>query len=226
MEIGQESQSHEVQSVGQQAGVRQEGVPENTKVSFPGNRKKKKVNGKLIIIVIAVILLGVLGYFLLRDQEFVLSPQEPSPTPTEKLTPTSTPTSKPVNKEEIRIEVLNGTGIGGQAAFLQEELEKLGFTDIEVGNADAQDNSETQVIFERSVADEVKEEITEILKELYKDVDVSTSSLEGFDVQITAGLKKDQSFPTEAPVATSTPSPAVTTTITPTVTVTPTPTPQ
>ncbi len=227
MEIRQEGQLQEAQQAVPQASVQQENVSGRTKVSFPGSRRKRKVNKKPIIIMIVVVLLGILGYFIFKDRELVLSPEELTPTPIEeRATPTSTPMPKPVNKDEIKIEVLNGTGIGGQAAFLQGELEGLGYSDIEVGNADTQDNSETEVIFERSVADEVKEEITEILEELYKDVDVTTSSLDGFDIQIIAGLKKSQSFPTEAPVATATPSPTVTGTITPTEIPTPTEVPE
>jgi len=229
MEIRQEGQPREAQQVApqvhSQTRVGQGNASNRTKVSFPGNRRKRKINKNLIVVAVAVILLSVLGYFILEDGELVLSPEEPTPTLVEeRVTPTSTPTPKLINKDEIKIEVLNGTGIGGQAAFLQDKLEGLDYGNIEVGNANTQDNSETEVVFERSVADEVKEEIIEILEELYKEVDVSTSSLDGFDIQIIAGLKKGQSFPTEAPVVTSTPAETTTATVTPSPTTNETPT--
>ena len=62
--------------------------------------------------------------------------------PTSEVTPTiavATPTSAPTPtvaeiSKKLKIQVLNGTDINGQAAVLKTELTKMGFTSIAVGN--------------------------------------------------------------------------------------------
>jgi len=63
--------------------------------------------------------------------------------PTDDITPTvavATPTSTPIPtiveiSKKLKIQVLNGTDINGQAAVLKTQLTNLGFTSIAVGNS-------------------------------------------------------------------------------------------
>lgn len=64
----------------------------------------------------------------------------PSPTPSPSSTPTPTPVIK---KEEIKLKILNGSGIKGQAARLSTFLKEKGYKDIVVDNADNFDYSTT-----------------------------------------------------------------------------------
>ena len=204
-----------------------------TKVTFPGDRKKKKkkFNKLLAIVVIILIIVGVaaLIYFKAGQGESEETTEELTPTVTEER-PTSTPVPTIfVDKSEVSIQVLNGTGISGQAGYLQDKLEGLGYDSIEVGNADDDDYSETKVTFDENLPDEIKDEITDELKGIYQDVDFDTEDLDDFDIEIIAGLRKGQEFPTDAPKATKTPTPTEarsgTPTATPTPTNSPTPTP-
>jgi len=185
-------------------------------------QKRPKVNKKILLTTVIVILIVLGGVFLLREPKL-----EVEPIPNEDLsqevvdTPTPTATLTPINKKDIRIEVLNGTGIAKAAAFLQEELNKLGYSNIDVGNVDDEKFTETEVTFSRTINQEIKDEINEKLEELYKDVTVKEGSLEDFDIRIIAGLRKGQVLPTDTP----SPSPTKVTSPTPTATSSATPTP-
>ncbi|MFC1600680.1 LytR C-terminal domain-containing protein [Patescibacteria group bacterium] len=208
--------------------------PNRTRVGFPQAKKEKKKGGRgtLIFIALAIIALVLVGVwlFLGRGGTEEIIEQEITPTEFEEAAP-PTPTPTEVEKGEVSIQILNGSGISGAAGELQEVMEDLDYSDIEVGNASSQDYETTQVAFSSELPESVVDEITDKLDEIYEDVDTDTGTDE-YDVEIITGYPKDYSpSPTEEPEATSTPTPtsSVTKTLTPTltssVTETPTPTP-
>ncbi len=196
-----------------------------SKVSFPSSPRRKKQMNKRIFVILGILLFaGVAGWFIFRGSKSPSS-LSPTPTPFTKGTSTiSTPTPAPVDKSEIEIEVLNGTGIAREASFLQGKLRDLDYTEIETGNVEDQDESETvtKVTFSSSVPEEVVDEITEELEEIYKEVDVRTSRSLEVDIQIITGLRKGQAAPSPTPTPEASPSP--TPSPTPTGTITPSPT--
>jgi hypothetical protein len=217
------------------------GVPAKTKVTFPEPRKKSSSKKIFIPILFLILVVMGVGIFLFRDKLPFISTSEPTPTPYNPdliITPAYTPTPSPrpvIDREEITIEVLNGTGISGEAAYLQKKLGDLGYSDVDLGNASDQNNRTTHVVFDEDVESPVKEEISDLLESVYTDVDETTENLSGKDVQITTGLRPGQTFPTSSPTpkvtVTSTPTPTSTDGVTgtptpsPTETSTPTPTP-
>src|SRR5258706_4384119 len=97
-----------------------------TGVSFPGKPepKKKNVWMKFVILLVLLLLIGGIAFFLLsNDNPF--SGSTPSPTPTvfvnEFPTEIPTPTVATVSKSELQVQILNGTGVPGEASFLQKE---------------------------------------------------------------------------------------------------------
>ena len=96
----------------------------------------------------------------------------------------------------------------------------MGFSDIPVGNAAADNHETTTVTFASSLSSALKDEITKKLESTYDDVDTKTSSTQKTDVLIVTGLKKGA---TPKPTATATPTPTKTTTPTATPTATTTP---
>lgn len=74
---------------------------------------------------------------------------------------TPTPTEAPVSKEDYDITVLNGSGIEGEAATVQELLEDDGFVVVEIGNADSATYLDTQIL----AGDDVDEEYLDMLLE-------------------------------------------------------------
>jgi flagellar basal body-associated protein FliL len=170
--------------------------------------KKNKGGAKWILIVVLLLLIaGVAGFFLTQSQKEEATPSPEPTTFVEETSPTETPEAtsspKPADKANIKVEVQNGTGIPGEAGFLQDELKKLGYTKITVGNAETQDATTTTIVFGSSVSSDVKDELTEKLKTLYKSVETKTSStLTKSDILITTGLRKNA---TAKPSASSTP---------------------
>jgi hypothetical protein len=174
----------------------------------------------IILIIIVIALLGYGIYYLLRTPEFDemdISPttnEQQDSTPTEVVTPS--PTSEPIDKSDINIDVLNGTGIGGEASYLQGKLRNAGYTEIDIGNASSQQNETTVVTFLKSVPDSVVSEITTLLKDSYKDVKVSTSDSGDYAIEIITGLRTGQSLPTSEPTQKPQPTTSATSSATPT----------
>lgn len=192
--------------------------PQSSGVSFPAiSDSQNRGRGKTLLVVGILILIGVLGYLVYQSaaEKSVkpLSTSTPVATPVETLRPTASP--KLLDKSKIKIQVQNGTGIVGEAAYLQTQLEKLGYSNITIGNAPTQDRVATSVTFAKSLDREIIEEITEKLESTYKEVEVKNASATTFDVLVVTGERKGttpKSSPTPNPKATlkstSTPNPS------------------
>ncbi len=139
-----------------------------TKYSF--EEKKKEMNLPNIKSFIIPFFISLLAAFLLVwgaknfNKKKIKLPtqlvQKPTPTPT----PTSTPTPTPfVKREEIKLKILNGSGIKGQAAKLSTYLKDKGYKDIVVGNADSFDYKTTII---RLKDEKLKNTLLKDLKEL------------------------------------------------------------
>ncbi|MGB9883045.1 MAG: LytR C-terminal domain-containing protein [Microgenomates group bacterium] len=85
----------------------------------------------------------------------------PTVTPLPTITPSPTPTIK---KEELKIQVLNGSGIPGKASEMKEILKKKGYQEIITGNADNYDYKLTEIQVKRSksfVAELIKNDLSD-----------------------------------------------------------------
>lgn len=97
------------------------------------------------LIVIGVAILTGLGLLVaVRGPESVTS-MFTSPTPTPSSTPIPTPTQVALNRADITIEVLNGSGVAGEAAKMREFLEGKGYDVGRAGNANKTDYVETEI---------------------------------------------------------------------------------
>ncbi len=187
-------------------------------VSFPtvGAKPRNKKGSWIWVILIVIVAAGIGGFFILKGStESIDSTPSPAPLteePVEEATPSPSP--KAVKKDEVKIEVLNGTGISGEAAFLVNQLKALGYTEITAGNADSQDQTKTTVTFSATLDTTIKDEITKKLKDLYKEVEVKTGKVSGGkDISIVTGLRKGAA--TAKPSASGTPRPSTSPTPTP-----------
>jgi hypothetical protein len=147
---------------------------------------------KFLLIVLAIILLtfAVLGgaYF------FMQSSQAPKSSPKTEVTqaPLPSPTAEPTpDITSVKIDVLNGSGIRGEAARLQELLEEEGYTINTVGNADGSDYTQTIIQVKDTVSEEIVSQLEDVLKESY-DVGKSEklASSESADIVIIIGSEK------------------------------------
>ncbi len=199
----------------------------STGVSFPTVGQPKKSSGsKTLLIIVILLLAGVLGFIIFKNSSEEntedITPTVPvNETPTEAPASSPTATPKPADKTKVKIEVQNGTGITGEAAYLQTQLKNLGYTNVTVGNASDQDQSATTVTFSKNTATSIVDEITAKLKELYREVEVKTSTTATTDVVVVTGLRKGA---TSKPSATPTAKASSTPTAKPSGSASPTPT--
>lgn len=205
-----QSQVQQAQQVSQQLSERQSG----------------KGKGKKIFFLLVILAIGLLGAFLIFKGVTGEDTTEATPSPTannfirtpepSEETETTEP-SEEVDKAEISIQILNGTGISGEAGFLQGKLNAAGFKDITATNASSTDNESAIVAFASSVPKTIVVEITKLLQGIYSEVTTSTSVGTTNDVVITTGLRSGQTLkPSASPKAstagssTATPSPSPT----------------
>lgn len=186
--------------------------PAAPEVGFPLSQPKPKVkSNKWLFIIIGLLILGGGGiYFFTRGAKEEKTTPSPTVSGVATSTPTPTPTLNPSDRKDISIEIQNGTGISGEAAFLQGALKNLGYSDIKIGNSENQDNTSTTVTFGKSVPQAVKDEITAKLESIYANVNVKSSSTQTVDVLIVTGLRKGATAkpsPTATPKASPTASP-------------------
>ncbi len=110
-----------------------------------------------------------------------------SSAPTPSLTPSPSPQLK---RADLKVQVLNGSGLAGAAAKAKDLLEGLGYKDVKVGNAGSSDVVETEV----AIKNEKKNYRDQLIKDLAKAYTVASKSSElkkdsDFDAVVTLGSK-------------------------------------
>ncbi len=191
-------------------------------VSFPGAPTAKKSGGaKTLLILGALILVAILGFAIFKSATKKAGTSSEA-TPIEGLsgdgnvsvsTPAASSTPSAEARSGVSIEVQNGTGIAGEAAYLQTQLSNLGYSNIKVGNAPDQSGTVTEVTFANSVSQVIVDEITQKLKSIYQSVTTTTSSSATTDVVIVTGLRTGATAlpsPTDTPSASPEASPTST----------------
>jgi hypothetical protein len=220
----EEDQNQEVQT---QEAPQETVSPPSSGVSFPTvGEPKKSGSAKTLLIVGVLILVGILGFVIYKSASNKNTENLGEPTPFENLnttspnetvsTPVASATPVAADKTKVKIQVQNGTGINGEAAYLQTQLKGLGYTNISIGNSAQQNLTVTQVSFAGSLSGAIVTEITTKLNTIYQSVTTTTSASTAYDAVITTGLRKGA---TAKPSATPKPS------VTPTPSTSPTPTP-
>lgn len=209
----------------------------NPPVSFPQPREPegKSKGMRIVIAIIGVILIMAAGgWFILGNNSGSGATASPTPgnglsafpTPSVTESPTEAPTStpEPMDKSKVRIEVLNGTGVPGEAGFLQTALEGMGFEEITAGNADSQNATEAVATYSRDLSPALADEITAKLETLYTTVRTRRATISGdFDLTITTGPRKGGAAATATPKASATATPKASATASPKITATSTP---
>jgi hypothetical protein len=202
-------QQQEVQSTPFQSQESSNGV------SFPTVGSEKKSNGgKTLLIIGILILVAILGFVIYKSASKKSTDTALEPSPFDNLTtpssdqtvqtitpaPSASPAAK-VDKTKIKVQVQNGTGIAGEAAYLQTQMGNLGYTNIKVGNSDSTVTT-TTVTFSSKLDSGVVSEITQKLNSIYQTVTSNTSTSATFDVVIVTGLRKGSTpKPSTSPVA-------------------------
>jgi hypothetical protein len=124
------------------------------------------------------------GYYVLSNMNLSAQPEKeivattPTPTPTPDVT---------LPKEELSVEVLNGTGTAGQAGRASTLLEDLNLVNIETGNADTEENTTTIITFSDKVSQVIQDEVVAALEEAFTKVTASTVPDQETDIVVTTG---------------------------------------
>jgi hypothetical protein len=106
------------------------------------------------------IVLSRLNMSLPDSKNLPLFAAKPTMTPT-PLPPTPTPTVA-INKKELKIKVLNGSGIAGKATQVKDVLTEHGYEEILTGNADNFEYEQTEIM--------VKEDKEDVIPTVKKDL--------------------------------------------------------
>lgn len=143
---------------------------EDTGIKLEQKNSSKKA-GKAFLIIGIVLIIAILGFILFQFRGLVGTSQ-PSPEPTP--TPIPSPSPEPVlNRAEWSFEVLNGSGLTGEAKRIADKLQALGYQIVKTGNADKSSYSETQI----SVQEDLLEKIDLVVADI-KDV-IKVASVAG-----------------------------------------------
>jgi len=180
--------------------------------SIPVRSSKQKSNTKTFLGIFILVIFVVGGFLIFRDGGKSQPPEESPTPPVEVETPAPTPVASeaPVDKTKIVVEIQNGTGISGEAAYLRDQLKKLGYSDFKLGNATSSENITTVLTFSKDLTQSVQDEITTKLKAIYKEVSVKSSATQVSDVVVITGLQKGVTKPSATPTTAPSVSPSAT----------------
>lgn len=153
---------------------------------------------RVLLIFITALLAGgvaVAGFLYVSQKkpQKVPAPHE-LPTPAVTIMPTepvaSSSATGTVDVSSLSVQILNGSGIAGEASRVRDDLKKVGFTNFSLGNADSYDFTDTQVQVKENADAGLFKTIQEALSNyttVEKDPLLKTNT---YDVVITVGKQK------------------------------------
>ena len=156
-----------------------------------------KNNKKILLIVFAVLIIAAgTSFVFIKQKKQPVSPKKeaeitkvsPMPTPAEESTASSE--IGEISKDALKIQILNGTGIAGQAQDLADLLKSDGFGDVPLSTPPATDNTQATAAFKKSIPQTVKDNLTQKLEGIFETVQVETLQESDFDIEITTGKLK------------------------------------
>ena len=159
-----------------------------------GEGEKKSGIGfkEIFLAILILIILGGGGFLAYQFRQSYKQTQtdsqkiiEDSLKEQEVASPTPIPT---VARDQLTVNILNGSGVSGQAGSIQEELTGIGFDNITIGNFDEDNTPQTMATFSARISDTDKSAITNLLKGIFAQVitNIATTSAQ-YDVNIVTG---------------------------------------
>lgn len=150
--------------------------------------EKKPSHKKFLFIVLIILAVLILIIFGTKSSNLLNKPS-PTPTPAPTEAPTPTPTVAPKEKGLLKVHVLNGSGVVGQAGQVKSSIVSLGFasSNITTDNADSTDHQGTTVEFGSVVSQSDRDDVIKTLKKTFTDVEQKDTSSSDYDIIITTG---------------------------------------
>lgn len=166
-------------------------------------KAKGETNGPNFLLIIGVLIIifgSITAAVMYKRPDLVkfnpkipgLGKNIPSTSPLPSITSEATllDNSAAVKKDELTTQVLNGTDKTGQATEVKKVLENLGFSKIETGNANNQNQVTTTVQFTERVGTETRQEVVNVLEKQFSDLRMDIALSQDFDIIITTGTAK------------------------------------
>lgn len=191
-------------------------VPEKTKKrdaddEGEGEEKEEESGGKvknvataLIALFLISIILGSLFYFKILALPFSVPFLSSSPIPSAVPVPEASESGEisessesaktqeatvaaEFKREEIRIHVLNGSGIAGQAGKVKEKLTEIGYTNVITGNIESSEASGSSIIYAQDLEESIKSEIGGLMDSIVEGISQTNEAINEFNAVITLG---------------------------------------
>ncbi|MBI4079531.1 MAG: LytR C-terminal domain-containing protein [Candidatus Levybacteria bacterium] len=152
----------------EQPSVQEESLLAEDDSQESGSGVKKTLLWFVLLVLLAIIVGGIafFAYQLgLQNGQEQAKKEIVSVTPTEAAAPTET--TEEIDKGAYSIQVLNGSGISGEAARARDLLEGEDFVVTDIGNADSDDNEKTIIAKKNDIDDKYLAELKKVLEASY-----------------------------------------------------------
>ncbi|MCB9812977.1 MAG: LytR C-terminal domain-containing protein [Pseudomonadales bacterium] len=97
----------------------------------------------------------------------------------------SSSSSALLDLDQYTLRVLNGSGISGQANVVKSDLQKAGFKNIDIGNAQKISSNKTQILLNPKLPSEVRALLLNVLENFGQEYTIQENSELNYDVVIT-----------------------------------------
>lgn len=139
--------------------------------------RRLKLNYSILVLII-FFLLSLIGAFLLRDKIYqmfgIVISEDNREDYAQTLDLDSQPTQPELNLSEYKIQILNGSGIDGEAEFAKSVLEKEGFMIESFSLAERSDYERTEIKIKKHLPEELFNRIDRVLDNYYEIENQST----------------------------------------------------
>lgn len=159
-------------------------------------------NNRLYIMVgVFAILIVILAVLFMTQRKPKTVRKEPTTPPVAApaqqiiLSPTISPVTASseatlgIPKDAITIQILNGSGVAGQADTVRQDLLEQGFSNVTTGNAPNVQSSRALIIFKKEVGENERNEIIEVIKLFVDDYTIQEKDDIDVDVLITTSRR-------------------------------------
>lgn len=145
-----------------------------------------------LLFVVLLVYLFVIPRFYKPPTPKNITPAGPTPTSAVADIVTPSPTIFYFAQENLRIKVINSSGVPNQAAKIKQSLATAGFLKTETLSATVVIASKNQINFSASVSPESRQSITNVVESIAGPVgEIDTQSLPDVDVLITTTYKQN-----------------------------------
>lgn len=139
----------------------------------------------LITVVVGIIGMGSKKLFLPSKKE-VVEATVPSPSPTVEVTPEPVK----VDLSLLKVQVLNGSGVTGEAAGIKKELLDMGFKLVDIGNTSA--TTEGKILFKSEVPESVYEIVLKSVLDYKMGDSGNLADDDSYDMKVVIGSATKQ----------------------------------